>query len=88
LLKSRFMPYLKTIEQSLSRPRPCSAPEQTPHFRRLRLSSLSTTLGMSAGSTTTAPCCFKTSMASAMTFAWSGVRPPRGSVALGGVALS
>ena len=55
--------------QSLSRPRTFSAPEQTFHFRRLLFSSLATTLGMSAGSTTTAPCRFRTSMASAITFA-------------------
>ena len=31
LLKSRFMPYLNAIEQSLSPPRALLAPEQIPH---------------------------------------------------------
>src|ERR1700731_3165251 len=49
------------------------------HSRRLLLESLLTTLGMSDGSTMTAPCCLRTLIASAITLAWAGFRPPRGS---------
>ena len=79
-LKSRFIPYLKTTEQSSSLPFACSAPEQKSHSRKLFFGSLSTTLGMSAGSTMIAPCCFSTAIASAIAFACSAFRPPRGSV--------
>src|SRR6266508_2595510 len=69
LLKSRLMPYLKLTEQSASFPFASLQPEQRFQDRKLFLRSLSTTLGMSAGSTITAPCCLRTSIASAITFA-------------------
>src|SRR6185312_15530645 len=60
LLKSRFIPYFRSTEQSASLPLALSAPEHWPHARKLLWGSLSTMLGMSAGSTTIAPCCFNT----------------------------
>src|SRR5919204_5389524 len=68
LLKSRFIPYFRITEQSASLPLASFTPEQLFHERKLFFGSLSTTLGMSAGSTTTAPCCFRTAIASDMTF--------------------
>src|ERR1700693_1710905 len=87
LLKSRFIPYLKETEQSASLPLASLQPEQMFHDRQLFFASLSTTLGMSAVSTITAPRCFRTSIASAITFAWSALMPPRGSLPPGGVTL-
>ena len=55
-LKSRFMPYLSTIEQSRSLLRPSSAPEQAFHSKVLLSARDSRTLGILAGSTITAPC--------------------------------
>src|SRR6266705_2931758 len=57
--KSRFMPYLNTTEQAASLPFALSSPLQTLQLRKLSPGSLARTLGMSAGSTTTAPCCFR-----------------------------
>ena len=48
-LKSRFIPYLNTIEQLSSLPRALSAPEQVFQVRKLFFASGSTTLGISAG---------------------------------------
>ena len=59
-LKSRFMPYLNTTEQFASLPFAPSTPEQMPHFRKFLSASCSTMLGMSAGSTITAPCALST----------------------------
>src|SRR6185369_265527 len=63
-LKSRFMPYLKTIEQSSSLPLPAFAPEQVDQRRKLFFGSLSSTLGMLAGSTMIAPWALSTAIAS------------------------
>src|SRR5437660_846702 len=69
LLKSRFMPYLNVIEQSASLPFASFQPEQVFQERKLLFASLSTMLGMSAGSTRTAPWCLRTAIASAISFA-------------------
>ncbi len=87
-LKSRFIPYLKTIEQSASLPFALSRPLHTLQRRKLSAAAGATTLGTSAGSTTSAPCARRTAMASAITRAWSSLSPPRGSFAPGGVVLS
>src|SRR2546430_10681113 len=63
LLKSRFMPYLKTTEHPASAPFGPSVPRQTSQRRKLRLASFSTTLGMSAGYDITAPRPFRPPMA-------------------------
>ena len=68
VLKSRFMPYLKTTEQFSSLPRPSFTPEHGFHSMKLFFGSLSTMLGMSAGSTMIAPCCFSTAIASSIAF--------------------
>ena len=68
LLKSRFMPYFSTTEQSASLPLALSAPEHMPHVMKLFFVSLSTMLGMSAGSTITAPSFLSTAIASSITF--------------------
>ena len=68
-LKSRFMPYLNTTEQALSLALAPTAPEQMFQVRKFLSGSGSTTLGMSAGSTMTAPSRRRTSMASAITLA-------------------
>src|SRR5512140_1744719 len=60
VLKSRFMPYLNAIEQLASRPLAFSRPLHGLQLRKLLLAFVSTTLGMSAGSTIVAPCCFRT----------------------------
>src|SRR5437868_1062007 len=57
-LKSRFIPYFSPIAQSVSFPRRFSSPEQLFHFRKLFSGLGSTTLGMFAGSTRTAPLAF------------------------------
>src|SRR4026207_2169141 len=56
LLKSRFIPYLKSIEQCSSLPRPSLAPEHWFHSTKLFFGSLSTTDGLSAGAVRSAPC--------------------------------
>src|SRR5258708_36423013 len=71
LLKSRFMPYLNTIEQDSSLPFAFSRPEQVFHLSRLFCGSLEITLGISAGSTMTAPLCLRIAMASFITAFWS-----------------
>src|SRR5713226_6060479 len=78
LLKSRFIPYLNTTEQSASFPFELLAPPQVLQSRRLLAVSLLTTLGISAGSTITAPWRLSISTASAMTLACSALSPPRG----------
>src|SRR5439155_3716196 len=83
LLKSRFMPYFSTTEQFSSFPLASFAPEHCPRSTKLFFGSLSTTLGISAGSTTTAPCCLSTAIASVMTLAWSAFNPPRPSASSG-----
>ncbi len=50
-LKSRFMPYLNTTEQSASFPFALSSPPQVDQLRKFDSRSLVITLGMSAGST-------------------------------------
>ena len=87
-LKSRFMPYLNTTEQSASLPFALSRPPHVDQSRKFFEASVATTLGMSAGSTMTAPCCFRTSMTSAIIFACAGFRPPRGWAAPGGFVWS
>src|SRR5438045_3243865 len=62
LLKSRFIPYLKTTEQFSSCPFPSDDPEQVFHNKMLFAGSGSTTLGMFAGSTMTAPSLRRTSI--------------------------
>src|SRR2546430_15500127 len=49
LLKSRFMPYLKTTEHPASAPFGPSVPRQTSQRRKLRVWSFSTTAGISGG---------------------------------------
>src|SRR5262249_50063475 len=87
-LNSRFIPYLKTTEQFESLPLRPGAPEQMFQRRKLPAGSGSATLGRSAGSTMTAPSRRRISIASAIAPVWSSVRPPRGVVSPGGVALS
>src|SRR5260370_26383060 len=77
-LKSRFIPYLNTTEQSESFPFELLAPPQVFQSRRLLPVSSLTTLGISAGSTITAPRRLRVSMASALTLACSALRPPPG----------
>jgi len=55
-----------------------SGPEQTGQSRKFRAGSQSTMLGMSAGSTTVAPCAFNAATASVITCFCSVVNPPRG----------
>ena len=88
-LKSRFMPYLKTTEQSASLPlRVARRRRRCPRAGSCRSGSASTTLGMSAGSTTigallaSGPRSPRPSPSPASAFS-----PPRGSVAPGGVDL-
>src|SRR5229473_7447853 len=81
-LKSRFMPYLSTIEQSSSLPLAFARPEQVFHLSALFCGFAERTLGMSAGSTTTTPRCLRIAIASSITFVWSALRPPRGSFSL------
>src|SRR5262245_41528717 len=88
LLTSRFMTYLKTTEQPASIPFGPSVPLQTSQRRKFRLTSLSTTLGMSAGSTITAPRSLRTAMASVIAFACSAFSPPRASCKPGGLMRS
>src|SRR2546423_9988341 len=66
LLKSRSMPYARSTEHFRSFT--SSIDVQTPQLRRLLSAFLSTMLGISAGSTTVAPCFFNTSIASLITF--------------------
>src|SRR6185503_5932884 len=54
-LKSRFMPYLNTTEQSSSRPLASSGPLHTPHLSQLLAGLVVTIDGISAGSFTVAP---------------------------------
>src|SRR3954466_10772583 len=75
-LKSRFIPYLRTTEQSSSLPLAFVTPEHWPQRRKLFLGSGSTTLGMFAGSTMIAPCALRTAIASSIAFFCSGFRPP------------
>src|SRR5258708_16338002 len=79
VLKSRFIPYLNATEQSASRPFDWS-PLHGLQLRKLLLALVSVTLGMSAGSTTVAPCCFSTAIASSMIFFCASFNPPRGVV--------
>src|SRR5207247_9392038 len=83
LLKSRFMPYLRITEQSASLPFASLTPEHVFHNRKFFCGSLSTMLGMSAGSTMTAPCCLSTATASAIALACASFKPPRPSAASG-----
>jgi hypothetical protein len=55
-----------------------SGPEQTCQSRKFRDGSQSTMLGMSAGSTTVAPCAVNAAIASAITCFCSIGNPPRG----------
>ena len=87
-LKSRFIPYLNTIEQSASLPFALSRPLHTFQPRKLSAAAGATTLGMSAGSTISAPCALRTAIASAIARVWPSFSPPRGSFAPGGVVLS
>ena len=75
-LKSRFIPYLNAIEQSASRPLAWSSPPQGFQLRKLFAGTVSTTLGMSAGSTITAPFALSTAMALSITPRCAGPRPP------------
>ena len=66
-LKSRFMPYLNAIEQPASSPFALSEPTaHVPVQEVLGRDPSSMTLGMSAGSTITAPCAFSTAIASSI----------------------
>src|SRR5437870_8873279 len=88
LLKSRFIPYLNTTEQLASFSLRPSTPEHVLHSKKLAAGSGSRMLGISAGSTIVAPSRLRTSIASAMSLAGSGLRPPRGVVSPGAVAWS
>src|SRR5258705_8122358 len=77
-LKSRFIPYLSTLEQFWSLPFPSPDPEQVFHNTKLLAGSLSTTLGISAGSTITAPCLRRTAIASTIAAVCSAFNPPLG----------
>src|SRR3974390_1927814 len=78
-LKSRFIPYLNAIEQSASRPLDWS-PLHGFQLTKLFDATVSTMLGMSAGSTMTAPCALSAAIASSMTLRCASLRPPRGVV--------
>src|SRR5882724_1710430 len=84
-LKSRFIPYLNVTEQLASVALAPGAPEQSPQATWFCAGSGSITLGISAGSTMTAPSRRSASMASAITLDCSAVRPPRGADSPGGV---
>src|SRR5262245_15831466 len=63
-LKSRFIPYLRTIEQFASDPLEFPEPEQMLHWSMFCRKSGSIVLGILAGSITIAPSRLRTSMAS------------------------
>ena len=88
LLKSRFIPYLKATEQSASRPLALSSPLQGLQLVKLRLATVSITLGISAGSTISAPCRLRTAITSSMAARWASVSPPRGAALPGSVRRS
>ena len=79
-LKSRFIPYLNTIEQFASSPFALSSPAHGLQFRKFSAESVAVTLGMSAGSTITAPCALSTAIASSIARFCESFRPPRGVV--------
>jgi hypothetical protein len=87
-LKSRFIPYLNAIEQPASSPFAFPSPPHTFQFRKFSAESGVTMLGMSAGSTITAPCALSTAIASAITFFCASFRNPRGVVLPPTLALS
>src|ERR1041385_1670431 len=71
-LKSRFIPYFRTTEQSLSFPLELLTPEHWFHSAKFWSGSGLMMLGMLAGSTISAPCSRRTAMASVMTRDCSG----------------
>ena len=77
-LKSRFIPYLNTIEQSSSLPRVLSSPAQILHRKRLRSGSGSRTVGKFAGSITVAPLSSRIAIASSNSSNCEELIPPRG----------
>jgi hypothetical protein len=75
-LKSRFMPYLSTTEQSSSPPLASLGPLQMPQASKLSAGRGVTTDGMSAGSTIVAPAERSAAMASFITARSGSVSPP------------
>ena len=87
-LKSRFMPYVKSVEQFALRPLRSSTPPHVFHSRKFRVVSAVTTLGMFAGSTMVAPSCLSAAIASLITAVCAALIPPRGMLVPGMVNAS
>ena len=88
LLKSRFMPYLKTIEQSSSLPFPCSAPRADVPRQEVAALVLVHDARDVGGIDDDRALLLEDLDGLRHHLGLSGFRPPRGSVAPGGVILS